>query len=67
MCKQIRRTEKMFGLSVIKPNVDELKMKKKIYRYIFARRNLISGQKLKLEDLVYKRSNLNLLIILINR
>jgi sialic acid synthase SpsE len=59
MCKQIRRTEKMFGLSVIKPNVDELKMKKKIYRYIFARRNLISGQKLKLEDLVYKRSNLN--------
>ena len=59
MCKQIRRSEKMFGHSIIKPSVDELKMKKKIYRYIFSCRNLLKGEKLKLEDLVYKRSNLN--------
>jgi len=59
MCKEIRRTEKMFGLSVIKPNDDELKIKKQIYRFIFPRENILKGKKLKFEDLVFKRSNLN--------
>ena len=57
MSVQIRRAEQMFGIGSIKPNLDELKVKKKIYRYIFTRKNVFKGEKLKLEDLVFKRSN----------
>ncbi len=57
MSIQIRRVEQMSGVGSIKPNLDELKVKKKIYRYIFTRKNIFKGEKLKLEDLVFKRSN----------
>ncbi len=58
MCNQIRRAENMFGSSDIKPNIEELKIKKNIYRYIFSRRNILKGEKIRFEDLVFKRSNL---------
>ena len=43
MSVQIRRAEQMFGIGSIKPNLGELKLKK-IYRYIFTRKNVFKGE-----------------------
>ncbi len=59
MCLKIRRIEKMSGKKKFVSTNKELKLRKLNYRYIFSAKDLYPGEIIKLENIFFKRSNLN--------
>jgi len=59
MVDKIRRIEKILGSSKIFPVKEEINKRKKNQRYIFSQKKINLGQKINLNNIVFKRSNIN--------
>ena len=56
MVNKIRRVEKILGSSKIFPVKEEIEKRQKNQRYIFSKKDIIIGQKINLDNVVFKRS-----------
>ena len=59
MCFKIRRIEKMLGKKNFSSTIKELKLRELNHRYIFSAKSLCPGDIINMDNIFFKRSNLN--------